>query len=277
MTSSADPHRAYLMRALEILSDRERLVYDHMTSTREQSMTSGCTTDDNPVVPELMIRVIQSLRGVCIGINLDERSSINGDDPKAGVVDRELLTEAETYLETILTWRQAQGVVLASSENNPSSSAEMDSVVSRAWPSYLCGLDHEDHWVHFESLKDIDVQSLVHDLEPRDVIRCRIRLHEVLEHEKRARSMARKTCVYRHIYVLDLAGLKTAYFLPSVLAVLRPLFDIGQKYYPESLHRMYLVNAPWIFRGLWKIISPWIHPETRAKIQILVSDHNMTY
>jgi hypothetical protein len=41
---------------------------------------------------------------------------------------------------------------------------------------------------------------------------------------------------------------------------------IDQHYYPETLYKMFIVNAPWIFRALWKIVSPWIDPQTRERI-----------
>ena len=47
--------------------------------------------------------------------------------------------------------------------------------------------------------------------------------------------------------------------------------SIGNLYFPESLYKMYLVNAPFIFTAIWNIISPWIHPITKAKIRIVKS------
>ena len=49
----------------------------------------------------------------------------------------------------------------------------------------------------------------------------------------------------------------------------QPIIDVGTNYYPESLWKMFLINAPAIFRGIWKIVSPWIDPITRKKIFIL--------
>ncbi|KXS15297.1 CRAL/TRIO domain-containing protein [Gonapodya prolifera JEL478] len=40
-----------------------------------------------------------------------------------------------------------------------------------------------------------------------------------------------------------------------------------EAYYPESLGVLLIVNAPWVFSGVWKIISPWIDPVVRSKIQ----------
>jgi len=53
--------------------------------------------------------------------------------------------------------------------------------------------------------------------------------------------------------------------------VLKAIMSIGNLYFPESLYKMYLVNAPFIFTAIWKMISPWIHPITKAKIRIVKS------
>lgn len=52
----------------------------------------------------------------------------------------------------------------------------------------------------------------------------------------------------------------------------QPIFDVGQLYYPETLHCLYIVNAPFIFYSAWKVISAIIQPETREKIQVFVRD-----
>jgi hypothetical protein len=39
--------------------------------------------------------------------------------------------------------------------------------------------------------------------------------------------------------------------------------------YPESLYKLYVINAPFIFSGVWGAISVFIHPVTAAKINVL--------
>jgi len=33
--------------------------------------------------------------------------------------------------------------------------------------------------------------------------------------------------------------------------------------------RMFIINAPMLFTGVWAIIKPWIDEKTRAKISII--------
>lgn len=40
-----------------------------------------------------------------------------------------------------------------------------------------------------------------------------------------------------------------------------------EAYYPESLSVLYVHNAPWVFSGIWKVLSPMLDPVVRSKIQ----------
>ena len=47
------------------------------------------------------------------------------------------------------------------------------------------------------------------------------------------------------------------------------IFHVAQYYYPETLWRMFVTNAPMVFRMIWSACSMWIHPITRQKIKVL--------
>eukprot|EP00357_Protocruzia_adherens_P033659 CAMPEP_0115035046 /NCGR_PEP_ID=MMETSP0216-20121206/41144_1 /TAXON_ID=223996 /ORGANISM="Protocruzia adherens, Strain Boccale" /LENGTH=317 /DNA_ID=CAMNT_0002414309 /DNA_START=167 /DNA_END=1120 /DNA_ORIENTATION=- len=55
----------------------------------------------------------------------------------------------------------------------------------------------------------------------------------------------------------------------SVKNFIQQATSIAQDYYPEMLGRMYIVNAPMLFTGVWAIVKVWVDPKTRAKITIL--------
>jgi hypothetical protein len=57
------------------------------------------------------------------------------------------------------------------------------------------------------------------------------------------------------------------------LYFIRAIADCDQKYYPETLNKFFLVNAPSAFVYVWKIVKAWLDPGVIAKIQILGVDY----
>lgn len=44
------------------------------------------------------------------------------------------------------------------------------------------------------------------------------------------------------------------------LQYIRAISDTDQRYYPETLNRLFLVNAPSAFVMVWKIVKGWLDP-----------------
>jgi len=51
------------------------------------------------------------------------------------------------------------------------------------------------------------------------------------------------------------------------------LANVFQNYYPERLGIGFIINAPWFFGALWKIIKPWLDKRTASKIYFLDVDY----
>lgn len=74
----------------------------------------------------------------------------------------------------------------------------------------------------------------------------------------------------RWVIVLDVGGLSlwhTRY--PEVLACFKEASKMGSRYYPETVDRMFVVNASSSFHIIWRFLSHFIKPNTRAKVRVL--------
>mmetsp|Transcript_7449 Transcript_7449/g.6371 ORF Transcript_7449/g.6371 Transcript_7449/m.6371 type:complete len:133 (-) Transcript_7449:7-405(-) len=69
-------------------------------------------------------------------------------------------------------------------------------------------------------------------------------------------------------------GLKQ--FTPQVKNMIQRLARVTNDNYPEVLGSMFVVNAPFIFTAIWKIVSPMVDPVTRSKITVLGSSYQPT-
>eukprot|EP01132_Coremiostelium_polycephalum_P001183 gene1183-1495_t len=55
------------------------------------------------------------------------------------------------------------------------------------------------------------------------------------------------------------------------------MVELFQKYYPESLARCLILNAPWIFMGIWHIIKHWLDPYTASKVSFVKTKQLVDY
>eukprot|EP01084_Bolivina_argentea_P312264 540604_1 len=92
------------------------------------------------------------------------------------------------------------------------------------------------------------------------------------DNEAKNDSSKSKFGVYKHCLILDMKN----------FSVTRTLKDRWiHEYYarqftalcPEMLHKMYVINAPWVFQSVWKIVTTFLHPNTVAKTKILGYDY----
>uniref|UniRef100_A0A6B2LE39 CRAL-TRIO domain-containing protein n=1 Tax=Arcella intermedia TaxID=1963864 RepID=A0A6B2LE39_9EUKA len=95
--------------------------------------------------------------------------------------------------------------------------------------------------------------------------------------EKQLVRMKQKTkelgkLVETQIMILDLTGL-TFQMDARGSTLFKDTIQIDQDFYPEILGHLFIINAPWIFKGMWALISPWIDPVTSKKIHILGGDY----
>ena len=56
---------------------------------------------------------------------------------------------------------------------------------------------------------------------------------------------------------------------PSGIRIFKRTLVIDHNYYPEMLHKFFIINAPMSFRAVWAVISPFVDPVTSKKIEII--------
>lgn len=70
---------------------------------------------------------------------------------------------------------------------------------------------------------------------------------------------------------MDLQGLTTAQLTSKALAITKEQSAIDSICFPETMHKMLIVNAPTFFAATWRIIKGWLDPRTAAKIEVISS------
>lgn len=71
---------------------------------------------------------------------------------------------------------------------------------------------------------------------------------------------------YKHIVILDLGGFSMSHMGSTFRGAMHQMVDIDQNFYPETLYKMFVINAPFVFKAMWKLVSPWLDPITLQRI-----------
>ncbi len=72
--------------------------------------------------------------------------------------------------------------------------------------------------------------------------------------------------------IMDLKGVGISK-VGSVYGYIKQASAISQNYYPERLGKLYLINAPWGFSGVFSVVKGFLDPVTVEKIHVLGSGY----
>ncbi|KAI5449867.1 cytosolic factor, phosphatidylinositol/phosphatidylcholine transfer protein [Naganishia albida] len=141
--------------------------------------------------------------------------------------------------------------------------------VDKYYPQFYHKMDKDGRPIYIERLGKLDVGKL-YALTTQE----RQLQHLVSEYEKFLRdrlpacSDASGHLVETSCTIMDLhnVGLSSFYRVKDYVSAASA---IGQNYYPETMGKFYIINAPYLFSTVWSLIKPWLDEVTVSKISIL--------
>jgi phosphatidylinositol/phosphatidylcholine transfer protein len=68
-------------------------------------------------------------------------------------------------------------------------------------------------------------------------------------------------------WVVDMTGMRVA--MSHSMSITKRCISMLEAHYPERLGHAFFLNPPWLFHGLFRIVSPFIDPATRSKATML--------
>jgi hypothetical protein len=72
------------------------------------------------------------------------------------------------------------------------------------------------------------------------------------------------------ILIMDMEELTASHVGSMVaLGLIQSMAIVDQRHFPGTLHRLIVVNAPWLFQQVFGLVSSWLVPETAARFQVL--------
>mgnify|MGYP001201448880 CR=1 FL=1 len=210
------------------------------------------------------------------------------------------------YLERGLLWRKevAADLLAIRPERMPAKRAEFESLV-QAGP---IGFDADGHPVILDRFGACQPAKLLAAFDQESFILQQAFSRECLRAYAQANCTRRKRRLYKTVQVVDLQGFGWGHTDKRMYALMSACNEIFAWNYPESMHKIIVINAPMAFQAsrskytattysskclvstwtkyinapmafqvMWKVVKPWIHPITRSKIELVGSRYEETF
>lgn len=175
------------------------------------------------------------------------------------------ITKAEPMLREALKWRAEVGADGVLQTEIPQLDLMKKLVTGSFHKQDKCGRP-----LYIERTGMIDIPRLVNLISQKNRLAGHIfgqeyKLHMIREQGKLLGRTATSFCV-----IMDLKGLSL--FHKQGVDTFKETSEIDKNRYPEILGQLFVVNAPWIFPVLYKLVKGFLDPKTRTKVHVLGSN-----
>jgi len=147
--------------------------------------------------------------------------------------------------------------------------SEFDVLTSNYARGYV-GYDYDGRLIMIEKVSQSKPKNIVGVVSEETITNYFVNLYERLLYVIfPVLSKIHNRRIDRTVLIIDLADVNILKLFDSNLkSFLKFSSKMSQDYYPELLGKSFILNAPWVFKGIWSIVKIWLDKKTTDKFVI---------
>jgi len=175
------------------------------------------------------------------------------------------IDQAEQMLRKEMQWRAQVNPELLMTEikEHPAFQVLMD-----YWPVSVHGVDKYGVPIVFERFGAVDTSGLMTKTNQDILIKVHIYCME-LNDALMSAAWEKIGAPIGYIHLEDFDGLGMKHYSNQGLAVMKDIAKIDECYYPETLRKFAVINAPGVFKFFWKLAKGVLNKNTIKKFEIV--------
>ncbi|XP_033627184.1 SEC14-like protein 2 isoform X1 [Asterias rubens] len=179
------------------------------------------------------------------------------------------LKTTEVLFRKDLKWKNQMQTSSLSIENSPE-------VLRKYWPGGCCGFDKEGSPVWIDPFGKCDLRGLLYSSKASDIFKHNVAILESLYQKMQQQSHKLESHVEGIIYIADMEGFGLHHLWKPGVDVVNRNVALFEQHYPETLKKIFVINAPTIFPIAYSLVKPFLQENTRKKISVLGSNWKET-
>lgn len=176
------------------------------------------------------------------------------------------MKEARRRWDITRHWREAEGVNGILDEPQPHFQ-----LIRAFYPHYYCGRGKDGHIIFWDRPGDFQGDQL----KSRGVTMEHLLRHWLFMTEYQWQILCEGDETAKSIAVIDANGIGISDLAGSNLDFVKTTVTYANQHYPERSHVIFVINAPFFASMMWKIVKPWVHPNTQKKVRILSAKESL--